>query len=394
MHDAVTISPGDHLAVTDARRSCPKVVMYGLGLAVPKHQLSQSVACDFAIERNATTARQARWMKARYQRSGVAQRYTVLPIGTDAESAMCLTDFFPPPRDLEDRGPTTAERMHAYRCLAPSLAAEAVRVALADASVDPTAVDHIVMVSCTGFMAPGIEIDLIEQLGLRSNIARTNLGFMGCHGAINGLRCATSIATASPGDVVLLVCVELCSLHFQYGFRPDQVVANALFGDGAAALLVRAISDEQAAGLADDLRICDSASIVLPDSRDLMGWTIGDHGFEMRLSEAVPEMIERSLRPFLAEWLANHGLTPDEVAGWAVHPGGPRIIDAAERCLALPAGDLDSSRAVLTRIGNVSSGTVLWVLQELLNRGVSGPIVLLAFGPGLSIEAALLTTTR
>jgi predicted naringenin-chalcone synthase len=239
---------------------------------------------------------------------------------------------------------------------------------------------------------------LIERLNLPAGIQRTHVGFMGCHGAVNGLRIAKAVAEQAPGTAVLLVCVELCTLHFQYGFRSDQVVANALFGDGAAAVVLRAAEtveeagDHQVVRPARTIRVVDTQCRLLAGSRDDMGWVIGDHGFEMRLSRTVPASVRAELPAFTAGWLASHGLAVADIAGWAVHPGGPRILDAVGSTLSLPDDALAASWAVLRRIGNVSSGTVLFVLDDLLGRGIAGPIVMLAFGPGLNIEAALLET--
>ncbi len=272
--------------------------------------------------------------------------------------------------------------MQAYEETALELATAAAESALTDAGAERNSITHIVTVSCSGFSAPGVDLGLIEQLGLPPGVARTHVGFMGCHGALNGLRVARAFAAADPNAVVLLVAVELCSLHYQYSADPQQLVANSLFADGAGALVIRS-ADTKAP------QILGSGSHVVPNTRDLMSWRIGDHGFEMTLSPKVPEVIRTELRPWMERWLAQHNLTLGDIAHWAVHPGGPRIVDACETGLGLEHGGLDLSREILARYGNMSSPTVLFVLDELRRQSQRGPCVLLGFGPGLAIEASL-----
>jgi predicted naringenin-chalcone synthase len=188
----------------------------------------------------------------------------------------------------------------------------------------------------------------------------------------------------APDARILLVAVELCSLHFHYGFEPDKCVANALFADGAAALVL---------GGADAVdgtpRLVDAATVLLPDCDDAMTWIIGDQGFEMALSPRVPQLIGEHLRPWLESWLTGHALDPARVGAWAVHPGGPRVLSAVEQSLDLPAGTTDVSRALLASHGNMSSPTVLFLLERLRAADAPRPWVALAFGPGLVVEVAL-----
>ena len=232
--------------------------------------------------------------------------------------------------------------------------------------------------------APGVDIALIRALGLDAGVERVHVGFMGCQGALNGLRVARALALASPNARVLLCCVELCGLHLQYSGEPDLVVANSLFADGAAAAVVGIADGGQA------WRLAASGAALLPDSLDAMTWSIGDHGFTMTLSPRVPALIEAHLGPWLAGWLARHGLAIGDVASWAIHPGGTRVVGAVERALGLDARAGAAAREVLAEHGNMSSPTVLFVLERLRARGAATPCVALAFGPGLSVEAALL----
>jgi predicted naringenin-chalcone synthase len=209
---------------------------------------------------------------------------------------------------------------------------------------------------------------------------------MGCHGLLNGLRVARAFVEADASACVLLCAVELCSLHHQYDWDSDQIVANALFADGAAALVV--LSGE--AQTARAFRLQATGSTLIDDSEDAMSWRIGDHGFTMTLSPRVPELIGRHVRPWLADWLALHGLTLATVGSWAVHPGGPRILSSFGEAVGLDRSALDPSYRVLAEFGNMSSPTIAFILQRLRQAQAPRPCVALAFGPGLAAEVALL----
>jgi predicted naringenin-chalcone synthase len=184
-----------------------------------------------------------------------------------------------------------------------------------------------------------------------------------------------------------LVCaVELCSLHYFYGWDPQRLVANALFADGAAAV----VGGQAASASPGTWQLRASGAYLFPDSAADMTWTVGDHGFVMTLSRRVPGLIARHLRPWLTGWLGQHGLSLSEVGSWAVHPGGPKILEAADEALALPALALETTRAVFAQNGNMSSPTVLFILDELRRLGAARPCLALGFGPGLAVEAALL----
>jgi predicted naringenin-chalcone synthase len=293
--------------------------------------------------------------------------------------------FYPPVRDDEDRGPTTAVRMKRYEADAPALASSAAARALQSAGLEGSAVTHVVTVSCTGFAAPGIDTGVIEALGLPHTTQRTHVGFMGCHGALNGLRVADSLVRANPEAVVVVTSVELCSLHFAYGWNPDMMVPNVLFADGAAAVVGRAAPAEDTAW-----SLASSATLLIPGSAADMSWRIGDHGFRMTLSARVPDLVAGYLGEWLRSWLRKNGLGPDRVRSWAVHPGGPRILDAVERAASLTKDQTQVSRRVLADFGNMSSATVLFTLDRLRTLDGPRPCVALALGPGLVAEAALI----
>ena len=275
--------------------------------------------------------------------------------------------------------------MQRYATESVPLAVAAARRACQAANTSPQQITHLVNISCTGFFAPGIDVALIKQLGMSPTIGRVQVGFMGCHGVLNGLRVMRAFIEADPAAQVLLCAVELCSLHYQYGATPAQLVANALFADGAAALVAAAAEETD-----DHWQIAATASVLLPDCEDAMTWRIGNHGFEMTLSPRVPELIARHVRPWLETWLKAEGLSLAAIGSWAIHPGGPRIIESVAAALELPAGSTAASAEILADHGNMSSPSVLFVLDRLQQVNAPRPCVALAFGPGLVAEAALL----
>ncbi|CAN5430179.1 type III polyketide synthase [soil metagenome] len=352
----------------------------GIGTAVPPFTLTQERAADLAATYCVGTPREEKLLRAIYRKVGIETRQVVL---SDAASdATNRDDFYQPRTEDNSHGPSTAQRMAAYLPAAFALALQACRAALAESQITAAEITHLITVSCTGFAAPGVDVQLIEALSLPRTVRRLNIGFMGCHGALNGLQ-ATQAAAREPGATVLLCCVELCSLHLQYGWRTDQVMANALFGDGSAAIVAKEGAGDSRAEL------IATGSCLIPETQNEMGWRISDHGFEMTLSAHVPDLLKTHLRAWLISWLEQHGVDLAEVANWVIHPGGPRIISAVEECLSLPPEAGALSREILRTHGNMSSPTVLFILQETLRKKPRGTTVMLAFGPGLSAEAAL-----
>jgi predicted naringenin-chalcone synthase len=358
----------------------------GLGTAVPATRVSQEEAAAAARVVCARTEQHAALLPVFYRLTGIDTRHMVLSpqVLRDAlDGTRASGSIFLPAAD--DRGPTTRQRMEHYAREAGPLAAEAARRALDRSGLPPRRLTHLVTVSCTGFQAPGVDRELIARLDLLPGIERTHVGFMGCHGAFNGLRVARAFSGADPEARVLVCAVELCSLHYHYGWDPEKMVANALFADGAGAV----VGGPAAAAPADAWRLEATGSCLFPDSAEAMTWAVGDHGFDMTLSPRIPDLLGRHLRPWLEDWLAGHGLGPAAVASWAVHPGGPRILTAIETALGLPRSATAVSREVLAECGNMSSPTVLFILERLRARGTPRPCVALGFGPGLVAEALL-----
>lgn len=353
----------------------------GIGTALPRHQILQQDAAAIARGFSCETAEQERLFAAIFRRSGVEARGSVVLTAPDGDLT-ARQSFY------GAANPTTALRMERYETEAGPMAAESARRGLADAGIEPDRVTHLVTVSCTGFVAPGVDQALMKWVGLRPDVARTHVGFMGCHGLLNGLRVARAFAEADEAACVLLCAVELCSLHLQYGWDSERMVANALFADGAASLIVAPRDMPDGAGRA--CSILAVGSTVFPGCEDAMSWRIGDHGFAMTLSPRVPELVGRELRPWLSRWLADRGRAIESIGSWAVHPGGPRILSAVGEALGLEPSALSVSSRVLAEHGNMSSATIAFVLERLRAAAAPGPWVAMAFGPGLAVEIALL----
>ena len=356
----------------------------GIGTANPETILTQDDALGLARVLCSRTEEQGSWLPSMYGGTRIRTRRTVLDrqvVRDVLEGTTISQSVYLPTADPGDRGPTTEERMHIYGEQAGPLALTAAVRAVAEAQIDPRAITHLITVSCTGFQSPGVDVELIDGLGLGEESQRTHIGYMGCHGLINGLRVAKAFAES--GGTVLLCAVELCSLHYHYGWDPAKVIANALFSDGAGALIITS-SDSPG------WRVATTGSRLFPGSKADMTWTVGDHGFEMSLSKRVPVLIQEHLAPWLDKWLAGHGLTREQIGSWAIHPGGPKILESVASALRLPDEALRPSWEILAELGNMSSPTLAFILQRLRSSGARPPCVMLGFGPGLVVEAALL----
>jgi alpha-pyrone synthase len=361
------------------------LAILGIGTAVPSATINQEEALAIAEHLCCRTPEQATFLPAIYGHSGIHRRHTCLgrAVVEDIHRGTNHSNSpFLPTGEPTDRGPTTHQRMQIYAENAAGLARRATAEALSDACLLPSELTHLVTVSCTGFSAPGFDIALINDLGLSPDIHRTHIGFMGCHAALNGLRVASAFAS-EPAAKVLVCSVELCSLHYHYGWDPPKVVANALFADGAAAVV--GVGSTSKPGM----RLTANGSHLIPAAAAYMAWTVGDHGFDMTLSKRIPDAIGQHLRPWLESWLAGKGLKITDVTSWAIHPGGPKILEAVGASLGLSNDSLWASREVLAEYGNMSSATSLFILKKLQVRPTSGPCVAIGFGPGLNIEAAL-----
>jgi alkylresorcinol/alkylpyrone synthase len=287
-------------------------------------------------------------------------------------------------------GWSTGARMRRYLLEALPLGKDAVAAALADAGLAAEDVGLFAVATCTGYATPGLDIRIAADLGMASDLQRVLVGHMGCYAAVPGLSTITDYVVSRRRPAVLLCC-ELTSLHVQPPTDDrGQVVSHALFGDAAAAVVVT--PDPPDSG-ARGLEVLDVAALTDPGTADHMTWDVTDLGFRMGLSPEVPRVLARHVRGHVTALLDRHGYAADDVDAWAVHPGGPRILDTVVEQLGLPADAVDASRAVLATYGNCSSSTVLLVLDALRSRGgprAGRPAVVTAFGPGLTLYTALL----
>jgi len=341
--------------------------------AVPEHDVHQAfIGFATGLLPEGTTRNLFRRMA---RMSAIEHRYSfVHPIPAedgswrDAEGVYVPGDF-----------PATARRMQLFESYAPRLARVALdKLALSEE--ERRGITHVVVTSCTGLYAPGLDFEVVNYLGLSPSVERTMIGFMGCYAAINALKAAHHIVRSEPDSTVLVLNLELCSLHFQETHELEQVLSFLLFADGCAASLVSA----RPVGLGIDSFL----AVGIPRTSHLITWRIGEMGFDMHLSGEVPGEIGRALKESGTE--VTRGRDVASVELWAVHPGGRSILDSVEKGLGLNADALSCSRSVLARYGNMSSATVMFVLREIMERAQAGQRgCAMSFGPGLTAETML-----
>ncbi|WP_410468128.1 type III polyketide synthase [Sphingopyxis sp. OPL5] len=352
----------------------PTAWLNALSTATPDHDIHKAFI-DWAAPRLADE--RVRAIFARMAgRSGIDHRWSVLPPTAGGGSPVAPGGFY----DVPGLPPTSA-RMAAYAKHAPELALTAI-AGLGDA-FELARVTHLVVASCTGFVAPGIDQIVARRLGLAATVERVLIGFMGCYAGVTALRSARHIVRSEPDAVVLVVSVELSTLHLSLADQPEPLLAMLQFSDGAAAGIV---SSE-----AEGLQLGEGRSLALEDSAELIRWDIGDKGFAMQLSGEVPGRLRAALgEPGVQVQLFGDGAPPPLLA---VHAGGRSVLDAVEAALHVPADALADSRAVLGAWGNMSSATILFVLARMMARQAKGEGIAIAFGPGLAAEAIRFTAS-
>ena len=323
------------------------------------------------------------YFSAHYGGSDLARRVFA---GTGIETRHGVTDPL-----LEDVSTwSTGQRMERFAAEALPLGTDAVRGAIAAAGLEAADIDLLTVVSCTGYATPGLDILIARDLGMPVAVQRLHVGHMGCYAAIPGLA-STADAVAARGRTAVMLCLELTSLHVQPPTEDaEQVVAHALFADAANAVVVQPGEEHRG------LRVLDIAARTDSARSALMTWDVTDLGFRMGLSPRVPAVLRKHVEATVADLLAPHGLTPADVAGWAIHPGGPRIVEVVQKKLGLSDEQVEESNAVLRDYGNCSSPTVMVVLERMVAGGRLEPgdhVVAMAFGPGLTLYMALLEAT-
>lgn len=354
-----------------------------IGTAVPSNKISQKTLSEFMIRHLPLDEEKEKMIRLLYRASGIQYRHSVI---ADFQEEQENYSFFPPNKDLEPF-PTVSQRMALYKNEAIQLCEEAVRSCFT--SYDIHKVTHLITVSCTGMYAPGLDIELIERFGLRTDIQRTSINFMGCYAAFNALKAAAAITKNDEHANVLIVAVELCSIHLLKNTDPDSLLSNALFGDGAAAVLVQGKASGQI-----QLEVESFYSDMDLSGKDEMSWHISDFGFQMRLTNEVPAVIKKGISRLTKKLLKSFSLQVSDIRHFAIHPGGKKILQVIEEELDISKEQNHPAYSVLKNYGNMSSPTVLFVLQEIFQKldqsNTNEKVLSFAFGPGLTMESMLL----
>ena len=351
---------------------------------VPAYKHTQQSLLEFMEGAYGAGEKEKRILSYLYRHSGIDTRYSVIP---DFTLPIEQWEFFPKSRDLEPF-PGLEQRMRWFKANALNLSLAAATKCI-DGVIEKDEITHLITVSCTGMSAPGLELELMEAMELRPDTTRTAINFMGCYAAVHGLKMANDVVLANPAAKVLIVCTELCSLHFQKIFDDDSITAPLLFADGSAAALVCSDDDPN-----KGIRLDSFYSEVLKDAQNCMSWNISSSGFLMTLSAEVPEIFRADIGPLKERAIAKAGYSNEEIKYFCIHPGGKRILEAIGKGLALTQGDLACSYKILREYGNMSSATILFVLKELWNEIAEekgAHIFAAAFGPGLTMESMIMT---
>lgn len=357
----------------------------GIGTANPSFRFSQSDIADFMLHTMKLNNGDGRKLKTIFKASGIEYRYSVLEdFGKTGDFK-----FFSKIADAEIF-PSTQDRLMIFKEQAIGLSLASVKNMMTSIpGFDLKEVTHLIVVSCTGMYAPGLDIDLVKQLDLSTTVQRTAINFMGCYAAFNALKAADAFCKSDPRSKVLIVCTELCSLHFQPDGTDDNLLANALFGDGSASVLVEAETTRRL-----KLELESFHSDLSKDGELDMAWTVGDMGFEMRLSAYVPDIIKRGIASLTQSLLNKISKKFSDVKHFAIHPGGKKILQVIEEELGITKDHNEPAYNVLRQYGNMSSPTVLFVLKEVISKLTSENkderILSFAFGPGLTLESMLL----
>ncbi len=358
--------------VTAMQRQTPAIAHVNR-IATANPQYDVHVAFERLVGRLLQGCREAALYRRLASRSGIERRFSSFEPVENPDGFVVDREGFYSPGSF----PSTSRRMERFARVAPALASKAIL----GLETDLSHVTHLVLASCTGFMAPGLDQVLVRMLGLHPGVERTVVGYMGCYAAVNSLRLAHHIVRSDPSARVLVVTIELCTLHFQDTLDVEKLLSMLLFGDGCAAAIVSA----EPTGVALD----GFLSFALPESENLITWDVGDTGFHMHLSSQVPQRIRKSMVDERQRNAPNgvlRGLHPDAYSLYAVHAGGKAILDAVETGLELARDKLDWSRGVLRDFGNMSSATLMFVLKRILETAAAGNGLAIAFGPGLACE--------
>ena len=360
-----------------------------IGTAVPQYRHVQNDILRFMQLVYAGNEADKRKMKFLYHQSGIATRYSVIP---DYSRDIHDWKFYPQTENLEPF-PSLEQRMMYYHKYAPALSVDAIRNCLG--AVHANQITHLITVSCTGMSAPGLDLQIMELLDLPKTIYRTSVNFMGCYAAIHALKVADLICKTTSGAQVMVVCTELCTLHFQHEGTIDNITSSLLFADGAAAALV-CHDDHNRTGL----HLNHFYSEVITRGKRDMAWELSSSGFVMTLSGYIPELIEEDFAPLVKNAFQNSSYSLKDTTHWCIHPGGKRILDAVTKTLKFTNNELHACYEVLRDYGNMSSATIFFVLNRILNEIKSGNaekenvVFGAAFGPGLTMETFVASSSN
>ncbi len=357
-----------------------------IATSVPEFQHAQEDILTFMQRVYAMNETDKRKLKFLYHQSAIDSRYSVVP---DYSLSACNWQFYPPTENL-DPFPDLELRMKWYNRTASPLSIKAIEKCIEN-KISKEEITHLITVSCTGMSAPGLDLQIVEEMGLPPTIFRTSINFMGCYAAIHALKLADVFCKNDKAAKILIVCTELCTLHFQRENTIDNIASSLLFGDGCAAALVTNDCNGSAG-----LGIKNFYSEVAFKAKKDMSWELSSSGFLMTLSGYVPDLIEEDFGKLLSNALKNADINKKDISHWCIHPGGKRILTSIEKSINISAEELKESYNVLRSYGNMSSPTILFVLKEIMdslkdNIEKKSNIFGAAFGPGLTLETFILS---
>ncbi len=358
-----------------------------IATAVPAYKHAQEDIFDFANAIHSSNEEESRKLKFLYRHSGIRTRYSIIP---DYSSSIGQREFYSKQKNLEPF-PNLEKRMEWFGEHAGKLSVEAIQDCI-QSKIPKERITHLITVSCTGMSAPGLDLEIMEAMGLAQDIFRTSVNFMGCYAAVHALRLADALCKNDTTANVVVVCTEFCTLHFQKEQTIDNLTSTLLFADGSAAVLVQHDSSKN-----KGLILKSFFSNVAFNGKKDMSWKLSSKGFLMTLSGYVPALVKEDFDNLIAKALDKAGITKNEINYWCMHPGGKKIVEAISQSLDLRKDELKYSYEVLNDYGNMSSPTILFVLKKILeelqakeesnNENILGA----AFGPGLTMETFIAT---
>ncbi|WP_153798805.1 type III polyketide synthase [Foetidibacter luteolus] len=348
-----------------------------IATAVPEFCHRQEDILHFMQKAYALDETEKRKLAFLYRHSDIDKRYSVVEDYGRPEQEWSFI-----PQDRQAPFPLLDERMKLYNECALPLSLKAVESCL-QGYISPQQVTHLITVTCTGMSAPGLDLQIAEALQLPTDVFRTSVNFMGCYAAVHALKLAKMICDSTPASHVLIVATELCTLHFQQQYTPDNAASSLLFADGSAAVLV----SNQLRG-ARGIKLKNFYSSITYKGKNDMAWELSSRGFLMKLSGYIPQLVEEDIAALVQKALQHSGLSQKDISHWCLHPGGKRIIEAIQKKLGLSMDDVCYSRTVMRDYGNMSSPSILFVLKDIMQSKLPVTNVFgVAFGPGLTMES-------